>query len=302
MAPPGLWGCSTTFSTSPEATMKLPGVALLAAGLAVAACTASEIGPAGPDGRGSTAVFLTDAPFPFDRIARVDIHISAIALSPRADTSEGLPEWVTVATPERTFNLLDLQNGTTALLGEAEVPPGQYRAVRVTFDPERSRMTDRDGDHPTIDWQAKGDVPSLFGLVEEPMAIDENGEDIVIDFDLGRSFLPDSGTNGFLFVPFLRAITRAGSGGIQGTLVNAETGDPIPLAAVSIHYAFDSVSTVGPLVATSRADQSGAFTASFLRPGRYTVLPEDQARRITAPARAVAVEAGEVAEAGEFRF
>jgi hypothetical protein len=259
MAPPGLWGCSTTFSTSPEATMKLPGVALLAAGLAVAACTASEIGPAGPDGRGSTAVFLTDAPFPFDRIARVDIHISAIALSPRADTSEGLPEWVTVATPERTFNLLDLQNGTTALLGEAEVPPGQYRAVRV-----------------------KGDVPSLFGLVEEPMAIDENGEDIVIDFDVGRSFLPDSGTNGFLFVPFLRAITRAGSGGIQGTLVNAETGDPIPLAAVSIHYAFDSVSTVGPLVAT--------------------VLPEDQARRITAPARAVEVEAGEVAEAGEFRF
>lgn len=282
--------------------MKRSRLALIAAALGVVACTASEIGPAGPPNDGTTAVFLTDAPFPFDRIERVDIHIAEIALSPRADTSEGLPEWVTVARPGRTFNLLDLQNGATALLGEAEVPPGQYRAVRVVFDPTKSSMTDRDGSHPAIDWQAKGEAPSLFGLVEEPMAIDENGEDIVIDFDVGRSFLPDSSTDGFLFVPFLRAITRAGSGGIRGTLVHAETGEPIPLAAVSIHYAFDSVSSLGPLMGTSRSDQAGAFRASFLRPGRYTVVPEDLARDTPGPARTVTVEAGEVAEAGEFEF
>ena len=212
---------------------------------ALAACNAAEIGPSGLPDDGKTAVFLTDAPFPFDRIERVDIHIDEIALSPQADTSEGLPTWVTVARPERTFNLLDLQNGTTALLGEADVPPGQYRAVRVRFDPDRSGMTDRDGGHPAIAWQAKGEVPSLFSLVEEPMAIDENGEDIVIDFDVGRSFLSDSSADGFIFIPFLRAITRAGSGGIEGTLVNAETGHPIPLAAVSIHYDFDTASALG---------------------------------------------------------
>ncbi|HEX6670552.1 MAG TPA: DUF4382 domain-containing protein [Gemmatimonadales bacterium] len=280
--------------------MKHSGLALMVA--ALAACSASETGPAGPAAAGKTAVFLTDAPFPFDRIARVDIHILEIGLSPQADTSEGLPTWVTVARPERAFNLLDLQNGATALLGEADVPPGQYRAVRVTFDPERSGMTDRDGGHPTIDWQAKGDAPTLFGLVEEPMAIDENGEDIVIDFDVGRSFLPDSATGGFLFIPFLRAITRAGSGAIAGTLVNAETGEPIPLAAVSIHYAFDTTSALGPLMATSRTDQSGAFRASFLRPGRYAVLPEDLGRRLSGPVRTVDVSAGETAEVGELRF
>ena len=282
--------------------MKRSRLALTAVAVGLAACTASEIGPTGSTGEGRTAVFLTDAPFPFDRVQRVDIHIAAIALSPRADTSEGLPEWVTVARPQRTFNLLDLQNGATALLGEAEVPPGQYRAVRVIFDPARSSMTDRDGSHPAIDWQAKGEVPSLFGLVEEPMAIDENGEDIVIDFDVGRSFLSDASTGGFLFIPFLRAITRAGSGSIEGNLVNEETGNPIPLAAVSIHYAFDTASTLGPLVATSRTDESGSFKASFLRPGRYTVLPEDLVRAITGPPRSVEVEAGEVVQAGEFEF
>ena len=282
--------------------MKPWGLALMGAAGLAAACTSFEIGPFTPGGEGRTAVFLTDAPFPFDRIARVDVYIEEIGLSPQADTSEGLPSWVTVARPGRTFNLLDLQNGATALLGEADVPPGQYRAVRVRFDPERSSMTDRNGAHPAIDWQAKGEVPTLFGLVEEPMAIDENGEDIVIDFDVGRSFLPDGSTGGFLFVPFLRAITRAGSGGIEGTLVNVETGAPIPLAAVSVHYAFDSTSGLGPLVATSRSDASGAFRASFLRPGSYVLLPEDLTRGVTGPVRTFEVQAGKTTRAGEFVF
>jgi hypothetical protein len=282
--------------------MKHSALALMAAAIGVAACTASETGPSGPGGEGKTAVFLTDAPFPFDRIARVDIHILEIGLSPQADTSEGIPDWVTAARPDRAFNLLDLQNGATALLGEAEVPPDQYRAVRLTFDPARSSMTDIDGGHPPIDWQSKGEMPTLFALVEEPMAIDENGEDIVIDFDVGRSFLPDAANGGFLFIPWIRAITRTGSGSIEGRLVHAETDAPIPLAAVSIHYAFDSTGILGPLMATSRTNASGAFKASFLRPGRYTVVPEDLTRGTVGPTRTLEVKAGETTDAGEFRF
>ncbi len=69
-------------------------------------------------------------------------------------------------------------------------------------------------------------------------------------------------------------------------------GRPIPLAAVSVHHAFDSAATLGPLVATSRADASGAFRASFLRPGRYTVVPEDLERDVVGPTRTVEVERG----------
>jgi hypothetical protein len=71
---------------------------------------------------------------------------------------------------------------------------------------------------------------------------------------------------------------------------------------VSIHHAFDSATSLGPLVATSRADASGAFEASFLRPGRYMVVPEDLERDVVGPARAVEVKAGETVQAGEFRF
>lgn len=291
--------------------MRATWIALAAACAAtLAACIASEIGPLGPGDRnpGKTAVFLTDAPFPFDFIRRVDIHVVEIALSPQADTSAGAPGWLPVATPDRSFNLLDLQNGVTARLGQAEIPPGQYRAVRVTFDPARSTMTDRDGrvisaaagsGGPVIDWQAKADRPLLFGLVEEPLAVDDKGAEIVIDFDVGRSFLYDGGD--FTFVPFLRAIARSRSGAITGTLREVG-GDPIPSAAVEIHYAFDSSAAIGPLLATSRTSATGGFTAAFLRPGSYQIVPIDLRRHLEGPVRRVRVKVGETADAGELRF
>ena len=276
---------------------------------ALAGCTASEIGP-GPDGNGITSVFLTDAPFPFDAIARVDIHVTEIALSASADTGEGAPDWVVVASPGRTFNLLDLQNGATALLGEAVVPPGQYRAVRLVFDPARSTLTGIGGEliatrsgpgAPGIDWQAKGERPSLFALVEEGMGIGENGEDIVVDFDVGRSFLYD-GAGGFTFIPFLRAIVRAGSGAVTGRLLRVPDDAPIARAVVSLHIAPDSGVQVGPLLATTRAAADGRFTASFLRPGRYQVVAEDLARQVLSGAAVVEVTAGNTADVGTLRF
>jgi hypothetical protein len=284
----------------------------LALGLAtLAGCTTSEIGPVTtPEGEGKTSVFLTDAPFPFDRIARVDVHVREIALSPSADTSADAPDWVVVATPDRTFNLLDLQNGTTALLGEAVVPPAQYRAVRLVFDPGRSTLTEADGDliatssgpgAPGINWQAKGAQPSLYALVEEGLGIGENGEDIVLDFDVGRSFLYDGGAE-FTFIPHLRAIVRAGSGAVTGRLLRATDDAPIARAVVSIHLAQDSAGSVGPLLATTRSGADGRFTASFLRPGRYQLVAEDLERDLSSEPALVEVVAGRATEAGALRF
>jgi hypothetical protein len=283
----------------------------LALGLAaLAACNAAEIGPGtGPGGDGRTAVFLTDVPFPFDGITRVDIHVDEIALSVSPDTSDG-SHWVLVAAPSRIFNLLDLQNGSTALLGEAVVPPGQYRAVRLVFDPARSSLTETNGDlirtaggpgSPGIDWQAKGANPSLFALVEEALAIGENGEDIVVDFDVGRSFLYDGGDR-FIFLPHLRAITRSGSGAVTGRLLRAADDAPIARAVVRVHIAPDSTAQLGPLLATSRSGTDGRFTASFLRPGRYQVVAEDLERDLSSRPRVVEVEAGKTTDAGELRF
>lgn len=288
------------------------GMALTVGLLALAACDAAEIGPGSPNsgGDGKTSVYLTDAPFPFDRIVRVDIHVREIAMSETGDTAAGAPAWVVVASPDRTFNLLDLQNGSTALLGEAEVPPGRYHAVRLIFDPARSSMTDVDGativttttpGTPGINWQAKGAAPSLFAVVEDAMSIDESGEDIVIDFDVGRSFLYD-GAGGFTFLPALRAVTVAASGAVRGRLLREDDGAPVARGVISIHVAVDSGSAPGPLLATSRSGADGRFTASFLRPGPYHLVAEDLARGAVSAPRRVQVRAGETADAGDIAF
>ncbi|HYC32283.1 MAG TPA: DUF4382 domain-containing protein [Gemmatimonadales bacterium] len=287
--------------------MRYAGLALALA--ALAACDSSEIGP-GSNGDGKTSVLLTDAPFPFDQVSRVDIHVREIALSTSLDTSDGAPEWVVVSSPDRLFNLLDLQNGSTALLGEAEVPPGDYRAVRLVFDPTRSTITLADGEvlgtaagpgDPGVSWQAKGDRPSLFALVEEAMAIGADGEDVVVDFDVGRSFLYDGGKH-FTFIPFLRAITRSGSGALHGRLIRESDQGPIEDAVVSVHLARDSTAQLGPLLATTRAAADGEFTASFLRPGRYQLVAEDLERSTTTVSEVVEVAAGRTTEVGEIEF
>ena len=59
---------------------------------------------------------------------------------------------------------------------------------------------------------------------------------------------------------------------------------------------------LGPLIATSRSNALGEFKASFLRPGRYTVVPEDLERDVVGPTRTFVVKAGETVEAGQFSF
>ena len=90
-----------------------------AVSLAAIACSDAPLS----GGAGHTRVYLTDAPFPFGSISQVNVYIARIEASASTDTTGLTPaSWVTIATPERTFNLLDFQGGATTLLGEAELP------------------------------------------------------------------------------------------------------------------------------------------------------------------------------------
>ena len=65
-----------------------------------------------------------------DRRASLSVHeakrrgFAGVAAATSADTSGGA-EWVTIAEPRQVFDLLALQGGATALLGEGEIPADQ---------------------------------------------------------------------------------------------------------------------------------------------------------------------------------
>jgi len=52
----------------------------------------------------------------------VNLYVVRIEASAQMDTTAGT--WVVFAEPRQSFDLLQLQQGTTALLGERRSPPG----------------------------------------------------------------------------------------------------------------------------------------------------------------------------------
>ena len=89
--------------------------------------------------RPQITVRLTDAPFPYDSLHSVKIYVVRIEAN-TTDTSGG-GQWTVITEPRKTFDLLALQQGATAILGQGEMPAGQYRAVRMTIDTSLSSIT-----------------------------------------------------------------------------------------------------------------------------------------------------------------
>ena len=171
-----------------------------------------------------TQVLFTDAPFPFDTVQSVDIYVVSVAASTQPDTggsADSMP-WVTITEPRQRIDLLTLQQGTTTLLGEGEIPADQYRAVRLIIDTDSSRIRFADGSDALVHWGGAGQQ-AIHAFVEAAVAVPEQGAEIVIDFDVGRSFhYNDLGDGGFNFFPWIRAVNRAATGSIAG-LVRSDT-------------------------------------------------------------------------------
>ena len=85
--------------------------------------TATSLAPLRP----RITVRLTDAPFPYDSLHSVTIYVVRIEANTAADTSGG-GQWALITEPRKTFDLLALQQGATAILGQGEMPAGQRGA------------------------------------------------------------------------------------------------------------------------------------------------------------------------------
>src|SRR5947208_10608118 len=247
-------------------------------------CYQAETTTPAPSRKPLDLVLLTDAPFPYDSVASVNVYVVSIDASSGLDTSGG-GDWVRVASPEKTFDLLTLQHGTTAFLGEGELDARQYRAIRMVIDADKSSIVYNNGAPPPVHWPWPGSgAITMYALVEEPLdfsapAIAASGEAvIVIDFDVGRSFLYDYfGTKEFTVLPWLRAVNSAATGALEGT-VTADSGGqsrPIKNANVTL-YSGDprQPPSTWYAAATGRSDDTGYYKVAFVSAATYIVRLE----------------------------
>ena len=252
----------------------------LSAALLAGACDGHVGTSASTGSPGNSRILLTDAPFPYYRVARADMYIVSVSVSLSPDTSAaaGAGTFTTVATPNRRINVLALQNGLTEELGRAKLPVGAVTAVRMVIDTDSSSLTLRGGlvltgkSTPAIQWQSSAGRPTLNAQIHEQILVPDSGAVVVIDFDLGKAFIPPQEVNpastdsGFIFSPVLRAADAARTGSISGT-VRAGITAGASVADASLRLYLGAVGTpenTWSTLATAKSDASGAFKFAYV--------------------------------------
>jgi hypothetical protein len=252
--------------------------------LVVALVACSDRSSQDPTGENTTRVLLTDAPFPFDRVERVDLYVVSVSGSLSADTSAA-GSFVTLATPNRKIDLLALQNGITDELGALELPEGVITAVRLVIDTDLSSITLKDGavltgsSTPGIAWQSSAGRPVLNALIHEQIEVPDTGGTVVIDFDVGKAFItpqeidPASTDEGFIFSPVLRAADGTKTGSITGVVQSG--GNPVEDASLRLYLGNPAdPENTWPVLGTAHSDAAGAFEFSFVtRSAHWAQVP-----------------------------
>jgi hypothetical protein len=256
-------------------TMSRLSLALLAVTTIAVACYQDDARTPGGLSPGTRAkVLLTDDPFPFDSVQSVQVYIVSIALSTHADTgtSADSMHWVTVAAPHRQVDLLTLQQGLTDSLGDGAVRADQYKAVLVTINVDSSAgIRFKNGSQAAVRWNGGGQE-SYASFVEAPVTIPDSGAVIVIDFDVGRSFVYNQlGDRAFDFFPFIRAVNRGATGNIAGTVRHDASTSPVGPVADATVTAWGGGPGNWYIVSTGKTDANGHYRLAYLLPGAYLV-------------------------------
>jgi hypothetical protein len=235
---------------------------------------------------GKLTVKLTDAPFPFAEVSRVDMHVvridartQSVSENEASDASD-TDGWTTIASPNALINLLSLQGGVTTNLGTTSLATGNYNGFRLILDTEKSSVTLKDG---TVLTGGNGIIfPSAAqtGIkinLDAPIQVTQDSSVMILDFDVGSSFVMRGNSiknNGLLFKPVIRAVATELTGVLTGSVRSTSaTGPAVVGATVDVlkdgTALTDTVSA--NVVASTSTDASGNYRFSFLLPGAYEV-------------------------------
>lgn len=242
--------------------------------LTVAAGLVACEGGAGPQ-MSHVFVHLTDAPA---GITAASAWISTVYLVGGDGTSR-----VTISTgPSTEYDLLALQGGVTALLGDNTIPAGDYEQLRLVVD---SAFVLLDGEtDPRILKVPSGMQTGIKVEWNGPVHIQGGRTDLTVDFDVSRSFIITGPTppRQVLFKPVLHGVVTDLSGSISGT--------SSPANALGRVFAIVGTDTVA---ATDADPTTGAYTIMFLPAATYTVLDSSTVSGHKAPTQSVVVAASQ---------
>lgn len=239
------------------------------------------------EGTGTLRLNLSDAPIDTANVTGVYITINEI----QYHLNGGDGEWVTLEEFEgpQTYNLLELTGGSLALLGEFELPAGQYTQIRFMLDiPEQGSTPTSPGCYIefTDETTAPLFVPSggssgykAVGAFEVPV----NGEvEVTADFDVRKAVhVTGQGQNQrYILKPTIRLIVNDQAGNISGLITNGSSYTDIIVYAYEDGTWSDTEDDepVGEeprfpnAVTSGKMDEESNYTLALLTAGTYDLV------------------------------
>lgn len=212
------------------------------------------------------------------------------------DDDEG--GWITVATPMKTFNLLDLRNCLLEKLGSAALPAGEHvTQIRLILG-ETSHEGHLFANFVVINGEEfEIKVPSGFqtGIKinpQGPVEIEENGEvHVTLLIDLSKS-LVFTGSGKILFKPVVKATVggETADAFVTGKVTNAEDGSPLVGAGVSAEIPNADATEEAKVENSTTTDEEGNYRLC-VAPGTYDLVASMEG--FEESVEQVSVEAGE---------
>lgn len=245
-------------------------------------------------GNGYVVIKLTDAPFPAGLVAEANVTIDWVQLieydgeAGEQEIHESDSAYVMFALENTvTFNLLHLNNGITAVLGEQEVPAGNYDEIRLHIVDASIVLTDG------TEYDLKipsGNTSGLKIKMDPYLNLEDGGyAEVLLDFDVSRSFVVrgniDKGkVNGFIFKPVVRAVAnvQTTAGEVNG-IVSDTTGALLDDALLTLMAGEDTI-------ASAITDTTGFYAMIGIAPGDYTLFCDKDSFEIAEEDISVAAE------------
>lgn len=267
-------------ATLAKARATVPWASLLAATLVAGGLSAcGGGGDAAASSTGNLRLALTDAPA--CGYQAVNVTVDRVRVHRSAGAAEGDAGWQEIVlSPARRIDLLTLQNGVLAELGQIPLPAGDYTQLRLVLAANGAGALLANSVRPssapgqefalTTPSALQSGLKANVNIRVEPDRL----ADFVIDFKVCESVVKAGNSGRYLLKPVLQVMPRYVSG-VSGSVVLGEGGAGAVL----------SLQQSGEELRSTTADPEGRFLLQPVAPGNYTLV-------VTAPERTTTVVTG----------
>lgn len=257
-------------------------------GLFQMSCGDSTDDPNPNSSKGNLKISITDAPIDNPEVKGVFVTVTEIKVDGK--TFDGFKG-------PKTVNLLELQNGNSASLGDGQFDAGNFNKITLVLDYEKDQSGAAPGcyiektDNTKQKLQLSGNTQNTIDLTTKEFLVSQGTTtDLILDFDLRKAI--KSETSGsqttYSFVNYselqssIRMVERTSAGNITGKIdnYNANTMGNVVVYVYKKGTFNEATETQGQgdskiqfknALTSAKVDASGNFKAAFLEQGDYEV-------------------------------